>query len=206
MTDYPNWFNHYAVRFFERHLSPLAGKPGLRFLQIGAFTGDASVWLLENILTGKGSFLVDVDTWEGSDEPEHEPFDWADLERTYDRRTSGWQPASYCSGSANAWLVKFKGTSEDFFLTPTPNEYDFIYIDGDHTAPAVLNDAVGALRALKPGGLLAFDDYLWKSIDGVETKSPGVAVDAFAAVYADEIEILETGLQVWFRKTTDRSL
>src|SRR4051812_16718910 len=86
MSEDPNWVAAYADGFFERHLTSLAGKPGLRFLQIGAFTGDASVWLLENILTDPSAFLVDVDTWSGSDEPEHEPFDWADVESTYDAR------------------------------------------------------------------------------------------------------------------------
>ena len=62
MTTYPNWFECYADRYFKAHLTPLAGLPGLRFLQIGAFTGDASLWLLTNILTGPGSTLVDVDT------------------------------------------------------------------------------------------------------------------------------------------------
>lgn len=199
--SYPNWFVQYAQGYFEKHLTPLAGREGLRFLQIGAFTGDASVWLLENVLTGKGSFLVDVDTWEGSDEPEHAAFEWASVEAVYDQRTSDWQPAEHNSGAVAAWLVKFKGTSEQFFRTLTPDEYDFIYIDGDHTAPGVLSDAVSAFRALKPGGLLAFDDYLWKPSDGSgDTHAPGIAIDAFLDCYRDRLQILAMGLQVWVRK------
>lgn len=190
---YPNWFAHYAVRFFERHLSPLAGRPGLRFLQIGAFTGDASVWLLENILTGAGSVLYDVDTWEGSDEPEHIDFDWTDVHRVYDAKVAPWVlhwKAVPC------WMP-----SAEFLDVEDDESFDFVYVDGDHTAPAVLADALGAFRILAPGGLLAFDDYLWKPSDGGgPTRAPGVAVDAFAAVYEDRLEVLETGLQVWFRK------
>ena len=65
MTEYPNWFS-YVYPNFRDFLFDLAGKDDLRFLQLGVFTGDASVWMLENILTGSNCQLHDVDTWEGS--------------------------------------------------------------------------------------------------------------------------------------------
>ena len=52
-TKYPNWFEMTARENFESQLMPLAGKFGLRFLQIGAFTGDATVWLVDNVLVTK---------------------------------------------------------------------------------------------------------------------------------------------------------
>jgi hypothetical protein len=195
--SYPNWFVQYAQDYFEKHLTPLAGREGLRFLQIGAFTGDASLWLLGNVLTApvrafSGPFLVDVDTWAGSNEPGHEAFDWNDIERIYDAKTAEFRPSK---------LVKFKGASERFLSTALAAEYDFIYIDGDHVAAAVLNDAIRAFHALKPGGLLAFDDYLWKPGDGSgDTHAPRIAIDAFLACYADRLEVIDTGLQVWVRK------
>ena len=60
-TEYPNWFEMTAKGNFELQLLPLAGKFNLRFLQIGAFTGDATVWLVDNILTQGNSVLEDVD-------------------------------------------------------------------------------------------------------------------------------------------------
>ena len=68
MTEYPNWFAQTAQNNFTTYLSEYAGKPNLRFLQLGVYTGDASVWLCNNILTDKSSILIDVDTWKGSDE------------------------------------------------------------------------------------------------------------------------------------------
>lgn len=189
MTDYPNWFACYADEFFARHLSRLAGQPGLRFLQIGAFTGDASLWLLDNVLTGNGAHLIDVDTWEGSDEPEHEPFDWADVERTH-------------AAKVGFRGEKYRGTSEAFWRTSTLPIFDFIYIDGDHTAAGVLSDAVHAFAALKVGGILAFDDYQWKPYpDAPAHLAPAMAIDTFTACYQDRLVILESGLQVWVRKT-----
>lgn len=192
---YPNWFAMYADQYFERHLRPLAGQPGLRFLQIGAFTGDASVWLLDNILGGDG-VLIDVDTWQGSDEPAHHAMDFAHVERVYDRRTAEAQRADR--------LFKWKVSSETFFARfgaahDPDGAFDFIYIDGDHTAYGVLNDAVNAYRVLKVGGLLAFDDYLWHSGKGIH-HDPGLAIDAIGAIYRDRLEVIEGGAQVWFRR------
>lgn len=195
---YPNWFTVYADAYFERHLTDLAGKPGLRFLQIGAFTGDASVWMLDNVLTGPGSVLVDVDTWEGSDEAVHVSFDWRDVEETYDQRMVGWRIAGKvrkhkCPSSV--YLALSLVGLDDAVLTG----FDFIYIDGEHTAPAVLEDAVGAFRILKPDGLLAFDDYLWESGKG-DRNNPALAINAVRAVYRDQLQLLDLGQQVWFRK------
>lgn len=190
--DYPNWFGHYAQDYFERHLNHLAGTPGLRFLQVGAFTGDATAWLCSHVLTGEGSLLVDVDTWRGSDEPIHEEFTWPDVERAYDQRTRGL--------SNSGRLVKFKGSSQAFFRQPPKMRFDFVYIDGDHSAFSVLTDGIHAANRLNPGGLIAFDDYLWKSGKGYP-HDPGPAIDMFGTVFEGQVTKLEEGLQVWFQKT-----
>ena len=86
LNKYHNWFEMTAKQNFESQLMPLAGKFNLRFLQIGAFTGDATVWLVDNVLVTKNSVLEDVDIWTGSDEEEHQAMDWLDVERVYDSR------------------------------------------------------------------------------------------------------------------------
>jgi predicted O-methyltransferase YrrM len=194
-TLYPNWFELYADRYFAHHLAPYAGRADVRFLQIGAYTGDATVWLFEHVLTGAGSTLTDVDTWRGSEEELHEPMDFAEVERIYDSRTAQMRAAGR--------LTKFKGTSKAFFDSHPDESFDFVYIDGDHTAFGVLNDAVRAYPLLRVGGLIGFDDYLWQS--GKDRLSePAPAIDAIADLYSDRLERLEDvvdGREVWFRKT-----
>lgn len=187
-TMFPNWFAPYAQPLFEKHLLPLAGRPRLRALQVGAFTGDASVWLLENVLTAPDSELVDVDTWKGSPEPEHEAFDWPGVRDVYRSRT-----AKYPLHRHSVHEM----TSAEFFEDPR-DWFDFIYIDGDHSPFGVLNDAVAAYRCLEVGGLLAFDDYPW--INPRTDDGPGVAVDAFAACYKGRLQLIQLGAQAWFRK------
>ena len=193
-NKYPNWFKITAEENFKSQLMPLAGKFGLRFLQIGAFTGNASVWLVDNILTQRNSVLEDVDTWSGSDEQEHKEMDWLDVERTYDSRIA-FRPN----------IIKYKMDSKEFLRSIEKVTFDFIYIDGDHTAEGVLQDAVLGWRLLKPGGIMAFDDYLWEDPRGIEFQ-PGWAIDTFVGAVKDESEILVSNSQVWLRKNDDSSL
>jgi predicted O-methyltransferase YrrM len=191
-VKYPNWFVQYAEGYFERHLSQYTGQPGVRFLQIGAYTGDATTWLLDHILTGADATLTDVDTWGGSDEEGHQEMDFGEVEQIYDARTG--------ASLAARRLIKFKGTSKAFFDTYPDERFDFVYIDGDHTAFGVLNDAVRCYSLLRVGGILAFDDYQWQSGKG-RLFDPAPAIDAIADLYSNRLEKLEGGLQVWFRKT-----
>ena len=187
-TKYPNWFEMTAKENFESQLLPLAGKFNLRFLQIGAFTGDATVWLVDNILTQSNSVLEDVDIWTGSDEQEHKDMDWVDIERVYDSRIA-FRPN----------VIKYKMPSTGYLKSLAEPTFDFIYIDGDHTAEGVLKDAVLAWRLLKPGGIIAFDDYLWEDPRGIAYQ-PKWSIDTFVAIVKDDSEILISNSQVWLKK------
>ena len=188
LNKYPNWFEMTAKQNFESQLLPLAGKFNLRFLQIGAFTGDATVWLVDNILTQSNSVLEDVDIWTGSDEQEHKDMDWEDVERVYDSRIA-FRPN----------VIKYKMLSTGYLKSLAEPTFDFIYIDGDHTAEGVLRDALLAWRLLKPGGIIAFDDYLWEDPRGIAYQ-PKWSIDTFVAIVKDDSEILISNSQVWLKK------
>lgn len=191
MTEYPNWFSSgVAVQYFTQILGEFVGQP-VRMLQIGAYTGDASEWLLNHVLTNPESRLVDVDTWEGSDEIAHKSLDWTSVESFYTSRLE--------NELADARLVKVKSTSAEYFLEHTIT-YDFIYIDGDHTGIGVLADGINAYNCLKIGGILAFDDYGWNPDNLPSHLTPAPAINAIREVYADRLEVIADGYQVWFRK------
>ena len=186
---YPNWFKQTAEHNFNTYLSEYAGKPDLRFLQIGAFTGDASVWLCENILTHDTSTLVDVDTWRGSDEEVHHQMDFDDVYKVYEEKIAPFNR-----------VLRFKMTSGEFFdRGPNFNGFDFIYIDGDHTASGVIDDAVMAWPLLKSGGILAFDDYTWLHPDG-ELYMPKPSINFFIWSKQKQLDIIESNNQLWVRK------
>ena len=188
-SNYPNWFNIAAKGYFAEYLEEFKGKPNLHFLQIGVYTGDASLWLMQNIVTDKSSILTDVDTWQGSDEEIHHEMDFSDVERVYDEKLKEFSNVIKCKMESH----KFLATSDDKEI------YDFIYIDGDHTAQAVFIDASLAWKALKPGGIMAFDDYLWE-LDAPINLRPQAAIDLFIILMKDHLTLLGTGSQIWIRK------
>jgi hypothetical protein len=52
---------------------------------------------------------------------------------------------------------------------------------------------------LKPGGIIAFDDYLWEDPRGIEFQ-PGWSIDTFVGIVKDESEVLASNSQVWLKK------
>lgn len=190
MTQYVNWFSNDGQNNFSAHLLHSFSSRSSRYLQIGAYTGDASVWLYENILKHSNSVLIDVDTWEGSEEPVHYEMNWHTVESLYDSKTF--------TARAGRKIIKYKGTSDNFFKN-NREMYDFIYIDGDHTAYGVLKDAVAAYECLNVNGIIAFDDYQWSAGLGA-IKEPKMAIDAFSSIYADKLEEMFSGYQCWFKK------
>ena len=188
MTEYPNWFEQTAIANFKNYLLPFAGRKDLNFLQVGAYTGDASKWLLENVLTHESSRLTDVDTWRGSDEIIHKEFDWSDVEETYDKKMEPF-------GNR---VTKVKSDSVAFLRTAPFFSFDFIYIDGDHTALGVFSDAVGAWPLLKPYGIMAFDDYKWESGQSPEHE-PKKGIDKFLQFCDGSYSTMIVNNQYWVR-------
>lgn len=187
---YPNWFKLNAINYFNLFLpDKFANKPNIDFLQIGVYTGDATEWLMDNIITDPSSWLTDVDTWCGSEEGAHKNFDWAELEKLYDSRISKYSN-----------VCKIKGYSSDFLQNAKPEHYDFIYIDGDHRAEEVYKDAVFGWKCLKKYGLMAFDDYRWHHDSKNPILEPKLGIDKFLNEYANQLTILARDQQVWITK------
>lgn len=186
MADkFPDWFSITAKPNFEQFLIPLAGQDNLTFLQLGAYTGDASLWMLNNVLTGDSSVLIDVDTWEGSDEEVHKKMDFSEVEAVYDSKVKG-------------RTIKQKMTTFQYLL----NAYfyfDFIYVDADHTTVGVLLDAELSWPLLKSGGIMAFDDYTWGDHYPMHQR-PKPGIDLFLLRHSGEYDVLAVNLQYWIRK------
>jgi len=192
MSEYPNWFATSAIDNFATYLVQDKGLPNLKYLQLGAYTGDASVWLMENILTDHSSHLHDVDTWEGSDEVDHKSMDFEDVHKTYLEKTWHWQN----DGS----IYKYRSTTMYFLLSEERKEqYDFIYIDADHTTVGVLLDAELSWSLLKSGGIMAFDDLTWGA-DLPPSQSPKAGILLCAERHKDEFDLVVANTQYWIKK------
>lgn len=192
MAEYPNWFAITAQTNFETHLLSLAGQENLRFLQLGAYTGDASEWLLDNILTDRSCKLIDVDTWMGSEEELHKGMDFAGIYNLYLDRVGGvteWHKENTFD-YLNGW--KNRNDLLDW-------QFDFIYVDADHTTVGVILDAELSWPLLKSGGIMAFDDYNWGNELPLHLR-PRPGIDLFLLRHEGEFELLEKNEQVWIKK------
>ncbi|HEX9789935.1 MAG TPA: class I SAM-dependent methyltransferase [Kiloniellales bacterium] len=58
-------------------------------------------------------------------------------------------------------------------------DFDWVYVDGDHSFHAVLDDLENWASRIKPGGVLAGDDYSWRDEHGAQPVQR--AVRAFIA-------------------------
>ena len=187
---YPNWFDITGKDNFTTYLAEFKDKPNLRFLQLGVFTGDATVWLCNNILTDKSSKLIDVDTWEGSDEETHAEMDFNDVYQVYQEKVKDLPVVSVVSDT-HKYLIR----QLDNFI----GSFDFIYIDADHTTVSVLLDAELSWSLLKSGGIMAFDDYTWgRHLPPSKTPRPGILL--FIDKHKEEIEPIVINNQYWIRK------
>jgi hypothetical protein len=191
VSDYPNWFTKSAVDNFATYLIQDKGLPNLRYLQLGAFTGDASVWLLKNILTDVTSHLTDVDTWQGSDEDEHKSMDFDDVFNTYVQKIDNYD---YHKQVAIRRMTTF-----DYLIENRSQQFDFIYIDADHTTVGVLLDAELSWPLLKSGGIMAFDDLTWGA-DLPPSQSPKAGILLFAERHKDEFDLVVANTQYWVKK------
>ena len=126
-----------------------------------------------------------------SNEEEHKEMNWQSVESVYDEKNSQWL--------GEGRLIKKKMTTDEFFAS-NDKQFDFVYVDADHTAMSVLRDGINAYKSLKVNGVLAFDDYLWTLGNGDVMKDPKPAIDALLLFYQKRCSVVEVGTQVWLRK------
>ena len=191
---YPNFFKAVgAPEFFYRNLGPYRGLP-IRCLQIGAYTGDATEWMLDNVLTHEDAVLFDVDPWTGSDEPVHHQLDWKSVEETYLER--------HKEVIESGKLQVRKMTSDEFFSSDEGRQgFNFIYVDGNHEAAQVLKDGLNAIYRVGVGGIVAFDDFRWTSGKGLWA-DPKPAIEAIWYCHSNKFEVVDKGEQVWLKRTS----
>jgi predicted O-methyltransferase YrrM len=181
-----DWFS-YHIPLWKRLLADLVGKP-VRALEIGVFEGRSAVWLLDHVLTHPDASLTWVDTFRGG--ADHARMDLTGLEQRFRANTARF-------GTKSTGHI---GRSQDVLRGMTGAQFDFIYIDGSHEAADVLSDAVLSWPLLKPGGLLAFDDYDWRHFPEPE-RCPALGIDGFLSAMRGRYDELHRGGQLWIRRT-----
>lgn len=177
-----DWFSH-NIPNFEQCMAVLPEKK--TFLEIGAYEGRATCWMLQNGLHPKGHIMcidpyTKLDFDPTIDMKVVEQRFWNNIRSVINstQSVSGFKEPSY---QALAEMIGFK------------YRFDFIYVDGSHAPDIALTDACMSWGLLKQGGVMLFDDYLYQHED-TRTGIDGF-LDAFHGKYSVVLSNYQYGIQ-----------
>lgn len=160
-------------------------------LEIGTFEGRTSFWLLDNIPNSKVT-VIDPDVGPKFGDNFNVWSQENDIERF-------------------KWKMDYSYPSllEEFVYG---RKYDLIYVDGDHNASGLLEDAIMSWKILKNNGILLFDDYMMEIRDpwfyichkefqtykkyGLTFHHPKEAIDVFLSIYKGQYQLYIDNYQV----------
>ena len=168
---------------------PIPDHP-IRYLEIGTFYGANLFSVGRSYASHPDSRMYCIDPWvdyedyseyKGRQESVYETF-------TRNLENSGQkEKITVVRGFSHTEIPKFEDDS-----------FDIVYIDGNHEPEYVLEDAVLAVRKLKVGGYLIFDDYGWGGPDLTQR-----GIDAFCSAYHTRISDIRpiANTQLFAKKT-----
>lgn len=183
-----DWFSSNDLQQFLDS-QELNSKP-ISMLEIGSFEGKSTVWFLENILQNEKSTITCIDPWTSysqdsnslnSYSQENTEWDFKTHKDTFDYniQESGFSDKTIAiQGFSHKILPQFLVDEKQF---------DIIFIDGNHVAPYVLQDAVLSWNLLNKEGIMIFDDYLWGQQNHL---APKPAIDSFCFIFQDYVKLI----------------
>ena len=184
-----DWFS-YNIPHLEKLVGMLPERK--RFLEIGCFEGRATCWFLEHALDDDGEMYC-IDPFTGS--MEHDNMDLSDLYTKFIGNVSKVEKSSQCVSVMKEY--SFDALAQ---LITRKQQFDFIYVDGSHTAADVLIDACMSWPLLKKGGIMVFDDYHWGPPEFNDYQKPKRGVDAFTHAFGDQFKVVHDGYQIGVQK------
>lgn len=180
------WFN-----FGHIYMEAVRRFDGI-FVEVGAWKGRSTAFMAVEIArSGKPIDFHVVDTFAGSDEPEHhEDPDVGNLRAVFDRNMA---PVAHMMLVHQLPSVAAAELFEDASLS-------FVLLDGAHDYESVRADIVAWLPKVKPGGWLCGDDIAW-GLDrpvrrAVEEMLPGWEERGCAWTFIKAEQPAEAALQV----------
>lgn len=119
--------------------------------EVGVWRGSFSAHILAEVPTIQSYHMIDpwrpLDSW-------NKP-----LNVNQDIFNESMKIALNATQFARSKVLVHRGTTTEVEPDIPDQSLDFIYIDGDHTLRGITIDLIRMMRKLRPGGLLAGDDY-----------------------------------------------
>lgn len=160
-----------------------------KFLEIGTYEGQAAVFMAETCAPLGGFEMTCIDTWTGG--IDNDPAVMGAVEERFDRNMAQAQAKHLFK------LRKMKSDSVEalalLLSEGAAGSFDVSYVDASHQAPDALADAILAFKLTRVGGVIAFDDYLWRMAGpgGNDVlNQPKVGIDAFVNTYFKKLGVV----------------
>jgi predicted O-methyltransferase YrrM len=152
----PGWasFGELYVAMVQR-----APQEGASFVEVGSWLGrSAALMAVEIINSGKSIKFACVDPWEDGGPDLRDTNYYKDLPNpVYDTFLHNVSPVRHV-------IATLRMQSTTAALHFGNESVDFLMLDGDHSYEAVHDDIEAWLPKMKPGGVIAGDDYLWPGV------------------------------------------
>lgn len=176
--DIHGWFHTMDARLFHALLSDQAESPAGDLVEIGVFKGKSAVVIGDHLRPGERFVVIDIfgdvslldDDAAGRANASEQRRTYRNLSREEFERT-------YLALHPQLPVV-VQAASGRIVDHVEPGAARFIHIDASHLYAGVAEDCRSAKRLLRPGGVVAFDD--WRN-----HKFPGVAAAIWEAVVRD---------------------
>lgn len=180
-----NWHDRMYKNFFPAMKHLIGAK--CTYLEIGVFQGATARWVLDTILTHPESRLIGIDPWDRNLYTRREIPD----DKTWDDIMAGID--NLCN---NPKVRMLKGYSQNVINARygfKNDSIDAVYIDGEHSFAAVVNDFKLSWPLLKIGGVIIFDDYDSKATGSPQVK---IAIDGILNALKTDCRVLFKNRQV----------
>ena len=185
-SQIPTW-----TQLFNLYNSPIES-----VLEVGCYEGRATVWFCENVVQDKKINYDVIDTFGGSLNESGMGDTKERIERSDDIIEKNFR--HNISFFKNINFNIHKGYSQKILPTfPQKETYNFIYIDASHRSDDTFVDAYYCHKLLKPGGLLIFDDFMWKDPNQPHiVNSPERGIRDFYSMYDNKYKVILNGYQL----------
>lgn len=160
-----------------------------RILEIGAFEGKATTYMIEKCGQWHPTEIFCVDMW--SDNLQHSDIQKEAMEDVYPRFKKNIQLAQK-NTQYDVTVLEFVADSVlgmSQIASQNIRDFDLIYIDGSHIASTVFFDAAMAFQLCRVGGAIIFDDY--REDKYLPYIYPKIAIDAWYKVHENKVKHVE---------------
>jgi predicted O-methyltransferase YrrM len=131
-----------------------------RMLEIGSFKGQTTA-MMSTVAGENAGYVVAIDPMKWASTPSHF-FEWIDgLLHPFTYEGHFWRNVKR-SGFDNVRLIRKLSSDEELIADPDPQlqEFDLVFIDGEHLYKAAIHDFKSWGRRVRPGGRVLLHDCI----------------------------------------------